>query len=112
MRIWRQPYFRMKRSQRQFREWYIRKYRDRKPDVIIAVGLEPIRFMVESHEPFFPNIPIIFCGSTEEMLGGTEARLHFTGVWAVRAAGGNPEGSSGTATRNQARSRGGWCRSV
>ena len=64
--------------QRQFREWYTRKYRDRKPDVIIAVGLEPIRFMVESHEPFFPNIPIIFCGSTEEMLDGTklDSQLH------------------------------------
>ena len=69
--------------QRQFREWYTRKYRDRKPDVIIAVGLEPIRFMVESHEPFFPNIPIIFCGSTEEMLDGTKLDSNFTGVWAV-----------------------------
>jgi len=48
-------------SQRQFREWYIRKYHDRKPDVIIAVGLEPIRFMVESHESYFPNTPIVFC---------------------------------------------------
>ena len=70
-------------SQRQFREWYIRKYRDRKPDVIIAVGLEPIRFMVASHESFFQNIPIVFCGSTEEMLGELKLDSHFTGVWAV-----------------------------
>ena len=70
-------------AQRQFREWYIRKYRDRKPDVIIAVGLEPLRFMVESHEPFFSNIPIVFCGSTEEMLGELKLDSHFTGVWAV-----------------------------
>jgi len=70
-------------SQRQFREWYIRKYHDRKPDVIIAVGFEPIRFMVESHESFFPNTPIIFCGSTEEMLGGLKLDSHFTGVWTV-----------------------------
>ena len=70
-------------TQRQFREWYIRKYRDRKPDVIIAVGLDPIRFMVESHEPSFPDIPVIFCGSTEEMLDGTKLDSHFTGVWAV-----------------------------
>ena len=59
------------------------KYRDRKPDVIIAVGREPIRFMVESHEPFFPNTPIIFCGSTEEMLGELKLDSHFTGVWSV-----------------------------
>ena len=70
-------------SQRQFREWYIRKYRDRKPDVILAVGLEPIRFMVESHESSFQNIPIVFCGSTEEMLGELKLDSHFTGVWAV-----------------------------
>ena len=70
-------------SQRQFREWYIRKYHDRKPDVIIAVGFEPIRFMVESHESFFANTPIIFCGSTEEMLGGLKLDSHFTGVWTV-----------------------------
>ena len=70
-------------AQRQFREWYIRKYRDRKPDVIIAIGLEPIRFMIESHESFFPNIAIVFCGSTEEMLGGLKLDSHFTGVWAV-----------------------------
>jgi signal transduction histidine kinase len=70
-------------SQRQFREWYIRKYRDRRPDVIIAVGLEPLRFMVESHERFFPGIPIIFCGSTEEMLTNLKLDSQFTGVWAV-----------------------------
>ena len=99
-------------TQRQFREWYIRKYRDRKPDVIIAVGLEPIRFMVESHEPFFPNIPIIFCGSTEEMLGELKARLSLHRGVDGGAAGGNPEGGTGTPTRNQARGRSGWCRAV
>jgi PAS domain S-box-containing protein len=70
-------------SQHEFREWIVHKYRDRKPDVIIAVGLEPLRFMIESHESFFPNTPIVFCGSTEEMLGELKLDSHFTGVWAV-----------------------------
>ena len=70
-------------SQRQFREWYIRKYRDRTPDVIIAVGLEPLRFMTASHESAFPHVPIIFCGVTEEMLEGLKLDSQFTGVWAV-----------------------------
>jgi PAS domain S-box-containing protein len=70
-------------SQRQFQEWYIRKYRDRKPDVIIAAGLEPLKFMVASHEEFFPGVPIIFCGLTEEMLDELKLDSHFTGVWAV-----------------------------
>ncbi len=70
-------------TQRQFREWYIRKYRDRKLDLIIATGLEPLRFMLASHESSFSNIPVIFCGSTEEMLGELKLDSHFTGVWAV-----------------------------
>ena len=70
-------------SQREFREWYVRKYRDRKPDVIIAVGHDSLKFMVESHATAFPNVPIIFCGSTEEMVAEMKPDSHFTGVWAV-----------------------------
>src|SRR5262249_27296603 len=36
--------------QRQFRDWYVHKYHDRKPDVIIAVGPEPIWFLARSHK--------------------------------------------------------------
>ena len=70
-------------DQDQFRNWYVRKYHDRKPDVIIAVGFEPIRFMAQSHKDFSPGTPIIFCGSTEEMLGEVKLDSDFTGVWAV-----------------------------
>ncbi len=72
-----------KASQQEFRDTYTRRYRDRKPDVIIAVGPEPLRFLVESHEKSFPGIPIIFCGSTEEMLEQSKPDAHFTGVWGV-----------------------------
>ena len=67
--------------QREFREWYTHKYHDRKPDVVIAVGLEPIRFMALSHRVSFPDTPIVFCGSTEEMLGQLKLDSDFTGVW-------------------------------
>ncbi len=70
-------------SQHQFREWYIRKYADRRPDVIITVGPASLRFMIESHERSFPNVPIIFCGSTEEMTDRLKPDSHFTGVWGV-----------------------------
>jgi signal transduction histidine kinase len=70
-------------SQQTFRKSYIQKYRDRKLDVIITVGPEPLKFMAESHERFFPSIPIVFAGSTEEMLGGLKLDVHFTGVWGV-----------------------------
>lgn len=70
-------------SQSKFREWYVRKYSDRKPDVIITVGPESLKFMVESHQKSFPNIPIVFCGSTQEMLDELKPDSHFTGVWGV-----------------------------
>ena len=70
-------------SQHRFRAWFIRKYSDRKPDVIITVGPASLKFMVESHESAFPDIPIIFCGSTQEMLDQLKPDSHFTGVWGV-----------------------------
>jgi len=70
-------------SQREFKDWYLRKYRDRKPDVIIAVGQDSLKFMVESRATAFPNVPIIFCGSTQEMVGDMKLDSNFTGVWAV-----------------------------
>ncbi len=70
-------------SQHRFREWYIRKYADRQPDLIITVGPASLKFMVESHEKSFPNTPVIFCGTTKEMLDQLEPDSHFTGVWGV-----------------------------
>jgi len=70
-------------SQKQIREGYIHKYHDHKPDVIVAVGPEPLHFLIESHEKAFPGVPVIFCGSTEEMLGKLKVDSHFTGVWGV-----------------------------
>ena len=70
-------------SQVRFREWYIRKYEDRKPDVIITVGPASLRFMIEWHQRSFPNTPVIFCGATEEMIDQLKPDSHFTGVWAV-----------------------------
>jgi len=70
-------------SQKKFHEWYIRKYATRKPDVIITVGPRSLKFMVESHETSFPNTPVVFCGTTEEMLDQLKPDSHFTGVWGV-----------------------------
>ncbi len=70
-------------SQQEFHKWYIHKYRERRPDLIIAVGLEPVKFMVESHDKFFAGIPIVFCGMTREMLGQMTLDSHFTGIFSV-----------------------------
>jgi signal transduction histidine kinase/ABC-type uncharacterized transport system substrate-binding protein len=70
-------------SQRRFREWFIQKYANRKPDVIVTVGPSSLKFMVESHERSFPNTPIVFCGTPEGMFDQSKPDSYFTGVWAV-----------------------------
>jgi signal transduction histidine kinase len=70
-------------SQRRIRAWIALKYSDRTPDVIITAGPASLRFMIESHESFFRGTPIIFCGTTEEMVGKLKLDQHFTGVWGV-----------------------------
>ena len=87
-------------SQRRIRQWYIRKYHDRRPDVIIAVGPDPIKFMLESHERFFPGIPIILCGSPGE-IGEWKRDSQFTGVWAAL----QPEKTLEVALRLQPRTK-------
>jgi PAS domain S-box-containing protein len=69
--------------QSEFLEWSTRKYRDRKPDVIIAVGREPLKLLVVAHKTKFPGVPIVFCGSTKEMLDQMKLDSSFTGVWGV-----------------------------
>lgn len=48
-------------DQQRFREFYLRKYRDRRPDVIITVGPSALKFMTETHAAAFPGVPIVFC---------------------------------------------------
>jgi signal transduction histidine kinase len=48
-------------DQKQFRDFYIRKYQDRKPDLIITVGSSPLMFVAGEHRKHFAGIPVIFC---------------------------------------------------
>jgi len=70
-------------SQLRIRDWYAQKYSGRKPDVIITVGPASLRYMLESHENSFPSTPIIFCGTTREMLQNHKLDLHVTGVFGM-----------------------------
>jgi signal transduction histidine kinase len=69
-------------EQQQFRESYIRKYQNRKPDLIVALGPSPLRFMVDAHEKFFAGIPIVFGGTSEQQADNPTLDSHFTGCWA------------------------------
>src|SRR5262252_3018777 len=48
-------------DQERFRKFYLAKYKDRRPDVLITVGPSPLKFMVETHKQAFPGVPIVFC---------------------------------------------------
>ncbi len=70
-------------SEQKVGEWYLRKYGDRRPDVIIAVGGDAIQFIVNSHEKYFPGVPVVLSGSLEESIGDLKLGPGFTGVWMV-----------------------------
>jgi PAS domain S-box-containing protein len=65
----------------QVREAILRKYSSRKPDVLISIGPASLQFLIESHQQYFPNIPVVFCGSTMEMVNRSKVDSAFTGVW-------------------------------
>jgi len=67
-------------DQKLFRDFYLRKYENRKPDVIITVGPSPLEFMQEVHQKAFPGIPIVFCLPHGSVPGIPELDSSFTGV--------------------------------
>lgn len=68
-------------SQREFHAWYVYKYRDRKPDLMVALGPGPIAFLASYHAVFFPDVPVVFCGSSREAAHNPILDSHFTGAW-------------------------------
>src|SRR5215471_4482554 len=46
-------------DQQQFRDFYIRKYQNRRPDLIITVGPSPLKFMLDAHDRAFPTVPVV-----------------------------------------------------
>ncbi|MCU1300636.1 MAG: domain S-box protein [Candidatus Sulfotelmatobacter sp.] len=67
-------------TQQEFRDFYLRKYRNRRPDVIITVGPSPLRFMRDVHRSAFPGVPIVFCLPNLTSPGAPALEPDFTGV--------------------------------
>lgn len=67
-------------DQQEFRDFYLHKYRNRKPDVIITVGPAPLKFMQEVHQRAFAGVPIVFCLPNSGSLGAPPLDPDFTGV--------------------------------
>lgn len=67
-------------SQKEFREWYIHKYRERKPDLIITLGPAPLKFVVDSHDSVFKGIPVVFEINSKKGEGNPILDSHYTGI--------------------------------
>src|ERR1700733_1937873 len=67
-------------AQQEFRDSYIRKYQNRKLDVIITVGPSPLKFMREVHQRAFPGVPIVYCLPPLGVPGTPIVDSDFTGV--------------------------------
>jgi hypothetical protein len=67
-------------DQQEFRDFYLRKYQNRKPHVIITVGPSPLKFMQEVRQTAFPGVPIVFCLPNRGLPGSPAPDPDFTGV--------------------------------
>jgi signal transduction histidine kinase len=67
-------------DQQEFRDFYLRKYQNRKPHVIITVGPSALKFMQEVHQRAFPGVPIVFCLPQAGVPGAPALDSDFTGV--------------------------------
>ncbi len=66
--------------QQEFRDFYIRKYQNRQPDVIITVGSVALQFMQEVHQRAFPGVPIVFCLPVGDAPSASVLGPDFTGI--------------------------------
>jgi PAS domain S-box-containing protein len=74
-------------AQQEIRALILRKYQERRPDVIITVGPSALRFMQENHKAAFSGVPLIFCLPIGPVPGSPAADSDFTGVENDMAAG-------------------------
>jgi signal transduction histidine kinase/ABC-type uncharacterized transport system substrate-binding protein len=68
-------------SQQEFRTWYIHKYRGHRPDIMVAVGPAALAFLANYRTAFFPDVPVVFCGASQEQAKGFALDPQFTGAW-------------------------------
>jgi signal transduction histidine kinase/ABC-type uncharacterized transport system substrate-binding protein len=75
------PLFADPNSQSELGNLYAYKYRDRKIDVIVAMGPAPIKFLAASRTQFLPGTPIVICGSSMGQADNPVLDPSFTGAW-------------------------------
>jgi signal transduction histidine kinase len=66
----------------------VKKYSDRKIDLILLVGPHSIRFLTEPSRALFPDVPAVFCCSVPVPIEQTSTHSRFTGSWLHLGAAG------------------------
>jgi signal transduction histidine kinase len=69
------------KGQRGAESLLVQQYQNYKLDAIVAVGPEAIKFLSRVSGSFLPDVPVVFCGSTEEQAGHPKLDGRFTGSW-------------------------------
>jgi signal transduction histidine kinase len=67
--------------QTQVREWYGRKYANRKLDLIVTIGPEAHKFIQTEHARLFGGVPVVFCFDIKTDRNDRAPDPDFTGVW-------------------------------
>ena len=61
-------------------DFYRRKYAGRKLDLIVAVGLRPLEFLLLYQEELFLDTPVVFCSIDPDSLENLRLGSHITGI--------------------------------
>jgi signal transduction histidine kinase len=69
------------------RDWLIKKYGDRKLEVVVAVGPDTIKFLADYGGTLFLGVPVVICGSAADQAGSPNLDSRFTGTWQKREPG-------------------------
>ena len=77
--------FNNERDAQVLRDYYSQKYRDRRPDLIVAVMGPALGFLLRHGDDAFPAVPIVFCGADAADIQGTTLPGNVTGILVQRA---------------------------
>lgn len=72
--------FNSARDEQVLSEYYSEKYRDKKPDLIMAVMGPALRFLLRHGDEAFPAVPIVFCGADAADIHGATLPSGVTGI--------------------------------
>ena len=72
--------FNNERDEQVLSDYYSEKYRDKKPDLIMAVMGPALHFLLRHGDEAFPAVPIVFCGADAADIQGVTLPDRVTGI--------------------------------